>query len=89
MLAPDSSNAGEPILFGRVVVLRRDGQDSVSFDLNHFASPPESLLKETPVSSYVFGSGPSSDVRIQLPKVGDPHCRVFFDNRNVSLSAFS
>lgn len=50
---------------GRIVVLRRDGTDSASFEL----SDP----------SYLFGRGAHCDIRIQLACIADEQCRLHQD----------
>lgn len=54
-----------PILptYGRIVVLRRTGEDSASFDLVD--------------GNYLFGREPHCDVRIQLASISPEHCRIF------------
>lgn len=48
--------------YGRIVVIKRNGQDSASFDLTD--------------ASYLFGSSPVCDIRIQLATIDSEHCRV-------------
>ncbi len=49
--------------YGKIIVMKRNGQDSASFEL----SDP----------SYLFGRAERCDIRIQLACINEEHCRVF------------
>lgn len=55
----------EQLPYGKIIVIKRSGQDSASFDLLD--------------SAYVFGRSESCDIRIQIPSVSEEHCRVYWD----------
>lgn len=46
--------------YGMIVVLKRDGRDSASFELTD--------------TEYTFGRASHCDIRIQVPTIGDTHC---------------
>lgn len=48
--------------YGMIVVLKRDGRDSASFELTDV--------------EYTFGRAGNCDIRIQLPTIGETHCRL-------------
>lgn len=48
--------------YGMIVVLKRDGRDSASFELTDV--------------EYTFGRASSCDIRIQVPSIGETHCRL-------------
>lgn len=48
--------------YGMIVVLKRDGRDSASFELTDI--------------EYTFGRASHCDIRIQVPTIGDTHCRM-------------
>lgn len=48
--------------YGMIVVLKRDGRDSASFELTDL--------------EYTFGRASNCDIRIQLASIGDMHCRL-------------
>jgi hypothetical protein len=48
--------------YGMIVVLKRDGRDSASFELTD--------------TEYTFGRASHCDIRIQVPTIGDTHCRM-------------
>lgn len=50
--------------YGRIVVIKRNGQDSASFDLTD--------------ASYTFGKGADCDIRIQLLSIAEEHCRIVY-----------
>lgn len=84
MQSASTENNREDSFYGRVIVLKRDGQDSVAFDL---CKNIEKIDSDNTGSSYIFGSGILCDVRIQLANVSENHCRVFFDQGNVSFTS--
>ncbi|XP_061202729.1 proliferation marker protein Ki-67 isoform X2 [Neopsephotus bourkii] len=49
-------------LFGKIVVIKRNGTDGISFPLT--------------ASSCLFGRRTECDIRIQLPQVSKEHCRI-------------
>lgn len=59
-------SATEPIhcssKYGLIVVLKRDGRDSASFELTDV--------------EYTFGRAATCDIRIQVPTIGELHCRM-------------
>jgi len=46
--------------YGLIVVLKRDGRDSASFELTDV--------------EYTFGRASNCDIRIQVPTIGETHC---------------
>jgi pSer/pThr/pTyr-binding forkhead associated (FHA) protein len=58
--------AAEHLPYGKIIVIKRSGQDSASFELVD--------------NSYLFGRSESCDIRIQIPAVSEEHCRVYWDN---------
>lgn len=57
-----------PKYYGKIVVIKRNGQDSASFEL----SDP----------NYLFGRAERCDIRIQLASIGEEHCRIFPEPRH-------
>ncbi|NXK73348.1 KI67 protein, partial [Amazona guildingii] len=49
-------------LFGKIVVIKRNGTDGISFPLT--------------ASSCLFGRRTECDIRIQLPQVSKEHCKI-------------
>ena len=58
--------AAEHLPYGKIVVIKRSGQDSASFELVDI--------------SYLFGRSESCDIRIQIPTVSEEHCRIHWDS---------
>ena len=52
--------------YGKIIVIKRNGMDSASFDLND--------------TSYTFGRGMDCDVRIQLLSVCEEHCKISYSS---------
>ena len=48
--------------YGLIVVLKRDGRDSASFELTD--------------TEYTFGRASDCDIRIQLASISETHCRL-------------
>lgn len=59
----DKTTKQAPKYYGKIIVIKRNGQDSASFEL----SDP----------NYLFGRAERCDIRIQLASIGEEHCRIF------------
>lgn len=70
-----SQQIDAPLPYGRVVVLKRTGRDSASFELTH--------------RCYLFGRGAHCDVRIQLDTICEEHCSIFKNTEGEVCNASS
>ncbi|NXX77090.1 KI67 protein, partial [Urocolius indicus] len=63
-------------LFGKIVVIKRNGADGISFPLT--------------ASSCLFGRRTECDIRIQLPQVSKEHCKIEInENKEAILTNLS
>lgn len=68
-----------PSTYGRVVVLKRTGQDSASFDLTDSSYLFGRYWIVTEGREYNFFRGAHCDIRIQLATISEEHCRLYRD----------
>ena len=62
---PVAATGGGNASYGRITVVKRNGQDSAFFELKY--------------KDYLFGRASHCDVCIQLETIAEEHCRVFQD----------